>query len=46
MRSDLTMTYTKIPIWGFGRVARPFATGLDIGQVGDRFASIRRKRAP
>ncbi len=46
MRSDLTMTYSKIPIWGPGRFARPFATGLDIGQVGDRIASTRRKRAP
>lgn len=46
MRSDLTMTYTKIPIWGSGREARPFATGLDIGRVGDRIAATRRKRAP
>ncbi len=45
MRSQL-MTYTVIPIRGSGRVARPFATGLDIGQAGDVIASTRRKRAP
>jgi len=45
MRS-LIKTLTVIPIWGSGRVARPFATGLDAGQVGDRIASTVRKREP
>ena len=45
MRSQLK-TLTVIPIWGSGRVARPFATGLDSGQAGDAIAQTRRKREP
>jgi len=41
MRSDLTKTCTKIPIWGSGHEVRPFAAGLDRGQVGDRIAATR-----
>ena len=46
MRSQLTLTYTVIPIRGSGRFARPFATDLDIGQVDGVFASTIRTREP
>ncbi len=45
MRS-LIKTLTMIPIRGLGRVARPFAWDLDIGQARGVFASTRRTREP